>query len=378
VHPTRLRRRPQGSRIRRWRLALVFPVVCACGDRSDHAGHSCSQSAADGNGSSAGPPSCASEGPRDDHCGPAPESCCTTLEVPGGTYFRNYYNNGSGPSQETDPATVSNFRLDKYLVTVGRFRRFVEAWQCGWKPPPGSGKHVHLNAGRGLAIGGQVASYEPGWVPSNDNQVAPTDANLSDPICNILGPSTWAPAPAGQEDLPINCVNWFEAYAFCIWDGGFLPSEAEWEYAAAGGSEEREYPWGSTDPGTANQYAIFDCAYPTGVPKNPNGPCLAAPVGTALSGTSRWGHLDMSGDVSVWLMDHQFWDQNDYPSYVDPCVDCTYLTAASHGTSTFGPLRSVRGAAFYTVISTLLPPEPGYAFSENREAEYGVRCARIP
>jgi formylglycine-generating enzyme required for sulfatase activity len=48
-----------------------------------------------------------------------------------------------------------------------------------------------------------------------------------------------------------------EAYAFCIWDGGFLPSEAEWECAAAGGPDQREYPWGSTDPGTAN---LYDCA----------------------------------------------------------------------------------------------------------------------
>jgi formylglycine-generating enzyme required for sulfatase activity len=38
-----------------------------------------------------------------------------------------------------------------------------------------------------------------------------------------------------KENLPINCVNWWESYAFCIWDGGFLPSEAEW-----GNTWERE------------------------------------------------------------------------------------------------------------------------------------------
>jgi formylglycine-generating enzyme required for sulfatase activity len=43
--------------------------------------------------------------------------------------------------------------------------------------------------------------------------------------------------------VPINCVTWHEAYAFCIWDGGFLPTEAEWELAASGG-EERVFPYG--------------------------------------------------------------------------------------------------------------------------------------
>ena len=90
--------------------------------------------------------------------------------------------------------------------------------------------------------------------------------------------ATWtASSTGGQENLPINCVNWYEAYAFCIWDGGFLPSEAEWEYAAAGGSEQRQYPWGTTAPGTMNQYAIYGSYY-TG---NSTG---LAPVGTAAAG----------------------------------------------------------------------------------------------
>ena len=78
-------------------------------------------------------------------------------------------------------------------------------------------------------------------------------------MLTTCAPSTWTPSPvsgsASQENLPINCVDWAEAYAFCIWDGGFLPSEAEWEYAAAGGSLQLDYPWGSAGPGTLNAYA---------------------------------------------------------------------------------------------------------------------------
>src|ERR1017187_4060173 len=90
-------------------------------------------------------------GPGLTDCGARSESCCTSLEVTGGTYYRTYTNSGTGATGLADPATVSGFRLDKYLVTVGRFRRFVSAWNAGasYVPPAvpaaGSGKHTHLN-----------------------------------------------------------------------------------------------------------------------------------------------------------------------------------------------------------------------------------------
>jgi hypothetical protein len=61
---------------------------------------------------------------------------------------------------------------------------------------------------------------------------------------------TWSDSPGtpSAESHPMNCINWYEANAFCIWDGGRLPSEAEWNYTAAGGSQQRQYPWGATAP----------------------------------------------------------------------------------------------------------------------------------
>ena len=133
------------------------------------------------------PPSCAPGGPGMTDCGASHESCCTSLEVVGGTYYRSYDPQNAdggidvrpdgGPTELADPATVSTFRLDKYDVTVGRFRQFVNAWSAGagWMPTAGSGKHAHLNGGEGLINSGSVGEYEPGWVASDDSNISPTN-----------------------------------------------------------------------------------------------------------------------------------------------------------------------------------------------------------
>jgi sulfatase modifying factor 1 len=309
------------------------------------------------------PPSCAPGGPGMTNCGAYSESCCASLEVSGGSYYRTYTNNGSGPTGEADPATISYFYLDNYLVTVGRFRQFVAAWNNGWLPPPGSGKHTHVNGGEGLVnVGGDAGvTYEPGWVASDDGNVAPTNANLTgrDPF------ATWTPSAGSQENLPINLVNWYEAFAFCIWDGGFLPSDTEREYAAAGGSQQRLYPWGSTDPGTSNQYAIYGCYYPSGS-TSCTGVENIAPVGTATLGAGLWGQLDLAGMFWEWTLD---WYAS---SYFDPCTNCADLTAASPN------YRTLRGGLLGGATSSLLPPNGNANPPSTRSSDFGFRCARTP
>ncbi len=336
-----------------------------------------------------------------DNCGPGgfgTESCCTSLEVTGGTYYRTYdpldagvpvLAADGGAAHEVDPATVSSFRLDKYLVTVGRFRQYIQylTGSTGAPPVPGSGIHTHLNGGLGLAnvIPG---TYETGWDATAWSPYIATGSGAADvwnaslSSCNILSHddagnpyvaetlSTWTTTPGARENLPIGCVNWYEACAFCIWDGGFLPSEAEWGYAAAGGSQQREYPWGSTDPGTASQYAIYgdnvdNCYYPTGTLQ----PCTVAsiaPVGTPSLGAGYWGQLDMAGEMSEWVLD---WYAAYVDTYVVPCIDCANLSPGQRSKV----IRTGSGPKW-----ELLAPQRGSLYLQNHDQFMGFRCARAP
>jgi len=259
--------------------------------------------------------------------------------------------------------------LDKYEVTVGRFRQFVNYLVGGGSPPAaGSGKHTHLNGGKGLANTAKSGSFEPGWdsswnsnIPTGAGAAAKWAKNLN---CSSYG--TWTPSASKNEMLPLTCLDWYEAHAFCIWDGGFLPSEAEWKYAAAGGDELRMYAWGSTDPGTKSQYAMYDCYYPTGMRGNCTGLANVAPVGSTPLGVGRWGQFDLAGSDWEWNLDT-------YGDYVSPCVDCANLV---------GSERVLPGGGFHTGLTPDLlasnRTSVNYATTYRGDYGVGVRCARTP
>ena len=320
------------------------------------------------------PPSCAPGGPGMNTCGPAgTESCCTSLPVAAGTFSRTYSNNGSGATGKADPATISAFRLDKYEATVGRLRQFVNYLAAGGAlPAAGSGKHSHLNGGKGLADGSKAGSFEPGWssswnsnLPAGTSAVATWTKNLA---CSTGTYGTWSAKAGSNETLPITCLDWYEALGFCIWDGGFLPSEAEWEYAAAGGDEQRMYPWGATAPGTDSKYAMYDCYYPTGKAGNCTSLANVAKVGTTTLGAGRFGQLDLSG--SVWE-----WDLDVYSAkYDNPCTDCANLSG--------GTDRVLPGGGFHTGLMPYMLSSNrtslNYATTYRGDYGVGVRCARVP
>jgi sulfatase modifying factor 1 len=318
-------------------------------------------------------------------CGAARESCCTSLHVAGGTFYRLYTNDGTGPTREAVSDTVSSFRLDKYDVTVGRFRQFVGAWNggAGWVPPEGAGKHMHANGGRGLRdffsadLPPSVSDYESGWSTIDNSQIAPTDVNLAPAspmptpppqLACDQGLSTWTSSTGKNETLPINCINWFEAYAFCIWDGGFLPSATELAYASAGGDEQREYPWGTTPPGTANQFAIYGYHYGSGL-LNQAGLANIAPVGTATLGAGLWGQLDLVGELQMWTMDAFEIELYSFRMEGDHCTDC-------YNRHSFA--MAVVGSAFSSSSLGWVGGPGSETIRLARHPEIGFRCARAP
>jgi formylglycine-generating enzyme required for sulfatase activity len=292
------------------------------------------------------------------------DDCCATYEVPGGTFLRDY--DGVSYTDATNPATVSPFDLDGYEVTVGRFRKFVSAVVNGWRPPALSGKHVHLNGGYGLVSpAGLGSTYEPGWLDSWTPNL-PTDAAGWDAHLTTCNASTWVLASgAGGDDLPIACIDWYDAYAFCIWDGGFLPSGAEWNFAAAGGSEQRVYAWGNQAPPYNETLAVWDCYRG----RKPDGTCDAqaafAPVGTAPLGNGKWGQSDLTGSVFEYTL------EEDIQEFINPCVDCASTALSSRG-------RDIRGGSCIANINQM--PVSGEIRTPESvvHTDVGVRCARPP
>jgi formylglycine-generating enzyme required for sulfatase activity len=287
-------------------------------------------------------------------CGPAgTSSCCESPVVTGGTFYRSYdLGSDAAYPDMTNPATVSTFRLDRFEISVGRFRQFVVAGMGTQERPPSAGDGAHPLIAQ--------SGWDPAW---NSNLVAKTSDLTAALSCDAT--ATWTVSSGANETLPITCITWYEAAAFCAWDGGFLPTEAEWNYAAAGGSEQRAYPWSNPASSLTIDCSYADYAGSTGFCV-PGAGITVLPVGTdSPRGDGVWGQSDLAGNVWELVLD---WSG----TYPLPCADCADLVT--------GTERGIRGGGAKVDASNQRVSLRASIVPTSRTAHMnqGARCARSP
>lgn len=283
-------------------------------------------------------------GHREVPCGGTPREDSGTHDdevcIPGGAFFMGderidqtnaKYEASNAP---TPPHLVrmSPFFIDRYEVTVGRLNAAID--NGFW--------------------------YSNGWAGPGENSQ-----------CTI------STLPENQE-RPANCIMHEAAQAFCQFEGGDLPSEAQWEYAAVGRDEDRDFPWGSFTPtcDTARiglvQYLDGRIAGPCARP-NFN-PLLPDDVGVT-DDVSRDGVHDLAGNVTEWVLDNFVAYGTDCWARGAPLLDPVCTSDSS--------LVSQRGGDFTSYGVSVRPAyrrsvQVGTGFVVGYNIHYGFRCVRSP
>lgn len=108
-------------------------------------------------------------------------------------------------------------------------------------------------------------------------------------------------------DFPVTHVSWNDAESFCKWEGGHLPTEAQWEYAARG-PQKNDFPWGNIyNPHLANHGSFSE----DGADAR-DGWIGLAPIGSFPDGMTPTGIYDLAGNASEWVADYYDRDEDGF------------------------------------------------------------------
>lgn len=222
-----------------------------------------------------------------------------TVKIPGGhalkgTNFPVFPGDGEGPLHEQ---IIDSFCITPTAITNRQFAAFVkdtgyvtEAERFGWSFVFAAAL-VHRKYAEG-----QVAGL-PWWCKVRN--------------ANWLNPKGPEASIADFECLPVVQVSYNDAAAFAMWAGGRLPTEAEWEHAARGGSHDVRYPWGDEEPSAEDPKCHF------GQINTPEpDPQTIGPVVADSFPANAYGLYNMVGNVWEWTCSDADYNQGNASTHV--------------------------------------------------------------
>jgi formylglycine-generating enzyme len=177
------------------------------------------------------------------------------VELPGGTFLMGtgyqpgFPADGEGPVR---PVSLSPFSVDTNPVTNADFAEFVTATDFRTEAETFEWSFVfwaHIPKDRFEELVEDTVAEAPWW-------------------CKVPGASWKHPLGPGsdieaKQNQPVVHVSWNDARAYAAWAGKKLPTEAQWEFAARGGLEQKLYPWGDElTPGGKHRCNIWQGQFP--------------------------------------------------------------------------------------------------------------------
>jgi len=217
--------------------------------------------------------------------------------IPEGS-FRMGSNDHYDEERPVHRAAVNGFWVDRHLVTVAEFRRFVKA--AGYvtiaESAPNPADYPNVPRGS-LVPGSLVFRSPPGPVDHTDHRIWWAYV----PGADWRHPEGPGSNVGGREHHPVTHVAYEDACAYAGWAGKVLPTEAEWEYAARGGLDGATYTWGNEFGPRGHRMAnTWQGEFPW---QNlaTDGFKGTSPVGAFAP--NGYGLFDMAGNVWEWTCD---------------------------------------------------------------------------
>lgn len=271
----------------------------------------------------------------------------------GTDYARANPGDGEGPVREV---ALSPFAIDAYPVTNADFAAFVRATG-----------HVTESERYGTSF------VFHAQVPEERYDELVVDTLAAAPWwCLVRGACWHAPEGPGSTidgrmHHPVVHVSWNDAMAYCAWSGAALPTEAQWEYAARGGLEQKLYPWGDElTPDGRHLCNVWQGEFPH-VNTAEDGFAATCPVDAFPP--NGHGLYSVTGNTWEWCAD--YWSTAFTNS---PCRDPQGPQGPIHGTA-----RVMKGGSFLchaSYCNRYRPAARTMNTPDSAASNIGFRCTR--